>query len=349
MRLQRWMHCGITGCLAVGAGCGVVRAETCGIDSIFANGFEVSAPGGNIDDTPGALQSPGIAQSIIGPPTFSIDITYPTPDAIVSGATTAVVGTITGPTNTGIVVNGIQAFVAGNQFLAATIAVDTSSTALTATATKLTGETATATVNATGAAAPPVSLVVGRAAGFAPLRAVFAYSIGALPSGGVVQYVGLDYTADGTDDIVNPPPGTALSYLVSQPGVYKARLTVRDNNDVTYTADAYYAARNAPELGGMLCDVYGYMKQRLGQASPDIPGALHAIHPNSRDEYQGMFNAGSSNLPAYVANLGSIAAGAIGNDFASYLVVRKKPDETLSGFHMELSQDETGVWRISDM
>lgn len=49
------------------------------------------------------------------------------------------------------------------------------------------------------------------------------------------------------------------------------------------------------------------------------------------------------------ANLGSIAAGAVGENFGSYLVVRQNPDQTLSGYHMEFAQDSAGVWRISDM
>lgn len=345
---MRWQR-GITACVAMAFAAGLVHAETCGIDSLFAHGFEVPAPGGDIDSTPGALHSPGIAQSIVGPPTFSVAITYPAPNATVSGLSTAVAGTISGPTNTGVVVNGVRAYVLGNQFLAAAVSVEAFGTALTATATKLTGETATATVNASGGAAPPVALIVGRAGGFAPLRAVFTYSIGTLPGNATIQYVGLDYTADGTDDVVNPPLGASLAYVANQPGVYHARLTVKDSNNATYTADAYYAARSAPELGGMLCDVYGYMKQRLGQPTPDIPGALDAIHPNARDEYEGMFYAGSSSLPAYVANLGSIVAGVVTDDFGSYLVVRENPDQTLSGYHLEFSQDATGVWRISDM
>ena len=323
-------------------------AETCGIDTIFANGFEV--PGAvSLGNAPGALQSPGITQSIIGSGTFSVAISYPAPAATVPGLTTAVAGSFSGPTNTGIVINGVRAYVSGNQFLAPAVTVAAGGTSLTATATKLTGETTTATVNATSGATPPVSLTVGRAAGFAPLRAAFTYSIGGLPGNAAVQYVGLDYTADGTDDVVNPPLGASLAYVATQPGVYHARLTVHDSNNATYLADAYYVVRSAPELSGMLCDVYGYMKQRLGQASPDIPGALNAIHPNARDEYQGMFTGGSSNLPSYVANLGSVVAGTVSDNFVSYLVVRQNPDQTLSGYHIEFSQDAGGVWRISDM
>ncbi len=258
-------------------------------------------------------------------------------------------GSFSGPTNTGIVINGVRAYISGNQFLAPAVSIAAGGTSLTATATKLTGETTTATVNATGGTASPVSLVIGRAAGFSPLRATFTYTIGTLPGNAPVQYVGLDYTADGTDDAVNPTIGTDLTYVVAQAGVYHARLTVRDSNNTTYLADAYYVVRSAPELSGMLCDVYGYMKQRLGQASPDIPGALNAIHPNARDEYQGMFTSGSSSLPSYVANLGSIVAGTVSDDFASYLVARRNPDQSLSGYHIEFSQDANGVWRISDM
>ncbi len=67
MRRQQWMSRGLIGCLAVGSGCAAVHAETCGIDSIFAHGFEVPTPAGGIDATPGALQSPGQLSCLLFP------------------------------------------------------------------------------------------------------------------------------------------------------------------------------------------------------------------------------------------------------------------------------------------
>jgi hypothetical protein len=349
MRFERSWRLGATLLFVVTANVGTVQAETCGIDSIFANSFESVAPGGSVDGTPGALQSPGITQSIVGPPGFSIAITYPAPGSTIAGSSTAIVGTFNGPTNTGVVINGVRGYVVDNQFFAPAVPVDIAGTALDAIGTKLTGETATSTVNVIGGASVPVKLIVGRSAGFSPFRAVFTYSIGALPGGAGVQYIGIDYNADGTDDVVNPPLGTTLASIATISGVYHARLTVQDTNSVTYISDAYYAVRSASELSGMLCDVYGYMKQRLGQPSPDIPGALNAVLASARDEFEGMFTDGSGSLPSYVGNLGSIVSGAIGEDFGSYLVVRLNPDQTLSGYPMEFSQDATGVWRISDM
>lgn len=326
-----------------------IGSELCGIDSIFVNGFESTVP--PLTSYPGSLVSPGVSQSIAGPPTFSITITDPPNSASVPGSTTPVVGTFSGPTNTGIVVNGQIAQVSGNQFLVPSVAIAGTSTPIMATATKMTGETTTFSIGATGGAtAPPVALTIALSAGFTPFSANFAYSVGSLPNSGTVTYVGIDANADGTDDIVNPTASTPLVYIQKNAGLYHAKLTLKDNHNVTYTAYVYYIVRATNEINGMLCDVYGYMKQQLtAPGGPFITNALNAIHPNAQSEFQSVFSAAGSGLPSYVGNLGSIVSGTLGTTFVSYLVVRQNPDLTLSGYHMEFTQDAAGVWRIGDM
>jgi hypothetical protein len=324
-------------------------SELCGIDSIFIDGYEGTVP--PLTAFPGGLTSPGVSQSISGPPTFSVTISDPVNGASLPGNSTPVVGTFSGPTNTGIVINGQVAYVSGNQFLALSVPIANVSTPLTATATKMTGEVATFSASVTGGGTvSPVSLTIGPAAGYASFSANFGYSIGSLTNNGVATYVGIDANGDGIDDIVNPTNSTPLVYLQKQPGLYHAKLTVRDNNNVTYTSYVYYLVRSASELNGMLCDVYGYMRQQLTAAGgPYVTNALYSIHPSSQADYQTLFNNAGSGLPAYVTNLGSIVSGTISNDFASYLVVRQNADQTRSGYHMEFTQDAAGVWRIGDM
>lgn len=50
-------------------------------------------------------------------------------------------------------------------------------------------------------------------------------------------------------------------------------------------------------------------------------------------------------------NVGEVDSGFIVSSMCAFsaLVVRENPDQALSGYHMEFSQNATDVWRISDM
>jgi len=325
--------------------------EVCGIDSIFADGFEAApATYPPLASLPGVIQSPGAAVSIIGPGTFSVSIASPANGAVIASTATEVTGTYTGPTDTGIVVNGHVASVDGGNFYVANLNLQPGSNTLNVTATKLTGETATSSISVTQtSSAVPVLLNLGRVASYAPFRVHFYPVIGTFPGGATVQSVAIDYNGDNVDDVTNPAPGADLNYLAQQPGLYRARLTVKDSNNVTYIAYHNYLVEDFPRQSGMLCDVYGYMRTKLSAASPDINGALVAVHPTEQSKFQSIWTTFGSALPAFATNLGVIATGTLDGIFGNFLVVRQNPDNSLSGFRMEFLQDDSGVWRISDM
>lgn len=323
--------------------------ELCGIDDIFYNGFEVASTANPATTSSrGAILSPGIATSITAGG-LGVTVTYPSNGATVNGSTTEIAGTFTGPTDTGITVNGVVAYADGGKFLASAVPLQAGSNTINVAATTITGNTASTSISLTQGSATPsvVTLSIARPESFAPLLTSFTPNIGALPGGATVQSVAIDYNGDGVDDVTNPSPGTALTYLATQPNLYAARLTVLDSNNVTYTAYVHYLTESLTRQSGMMCDVYGYMKQRL--TAQDSTGALTAIDPSAQDEYQALFTNNASTLPAYVANLGNIVDGYLGGNTATFVVVRQNADQTLSGFHIEFSQSADGTWRIAGM
>lgn len=325
-----------------------IAQELCGIDSIFANGFETTPSNPATTTTPGAILSPGIATSITGG-SLALTVTYPANAATVNGATTEIAGTYTGPTDTGITVNGVVAFTDGGTFLASAVPLQAGTNAINVTANTITGNTASTSISLTqGSATPPVvGLSIARPESYAPFLVSFTPNIGALPGGATVTTLSIDYNGDGIDDITNPSPGAPLTFLATQPNLYAARLTVVDSNSVTYTAYAHYLVEDFTRQSGMLCDVFGYMKQRL--IAQDSAGALTAIDPNAQDEYQPLFTNNASTLPAYVATLGNIVDGYLTGNSATFIVVRQNSDLTLSGFQIEFSQTGDGTWRIVKM
>lgn len=350
MQCNRLLNWGLV--LIAVCGCAIIGTsqaqELCGIDSIFYNGFETSTGNPASTTAHGAILSPGVATSITGP-SLAVTITYPVNGATVNGPTTEVAGSFTGPTDTGITVNGVVAYVDGGKFLASAVPLQAGSNTINVAATTITGNTASASIGLTQGSASPdaVTLSVARPESYAPFLVNFTPNVGTLPGGASVASLSIDYNGDGVDDVTNPSPGVTLTYLATQPNLYAARLTVTDSNNVTYTAYAHYMVEDLTRQSGMLCDVYGYMKQRLN--AQDSAGALTAIDPNAQDEYQALFTNNASALPAYVVNLGNIVDGYLTGNTATFIVVRQNVDQTLSGFHIEFSQSADGTWRIAGM
>lgn len=322
--------------------------ELCGIDSIFADGFETTTSNPATTSAPGAILSPGISISITGP-TLSVATTFPAAGATVNGPTVEIVGTFTGPTDTGITVNGVVATTDGGKFLASAVSLQSGANTINVAATTITGSTATTTLALTqNSVSPPVVMLnIARPSNFAPFNVHFTPVVGSLPGGASVATLSIDYDGDGVNDVVNPTPGALLTYLATQPNLYTARLTVVDSNSITYTAYIHYLVQDSVRQSGMLCDVYGYLKQRL--TAQDSTGALTAIDPNTQDEFQPLFTNNATTLPVYVATLGNIVDGYLTGRTAAFIVVRQNPDLTLSGYHMEYTQGADGTWRISAM
>ncbi|QBB68890.1 hypothetical protein ELE36_00035 (plasmid) [Pseudolysobacter antarcticus] len=111
-------------------------AEICGIDSIFADGYEVAGfvP---IAQIAGSSQSPGLIPSIIGSGALSVAVTSPGTGATTGNSSVDVVGTFVGPVNTGIAVNNVGAYVVNGHFSCAECGIGLGSNSLTVQATTL--------------------------------------------------------------------------------------------------------------------------------------------------------------------------------------------------------------------
>ena len=96
-----------------------------------------------------------------------------------------------------------------------------------------------------------------------------------------------------------------------------------------------------------LCDVYGFLKEKLALADP-LSSSL-AFASAVRPGYFSGFTQIGAELPLLAPELGTIVGGFAGPGYAEILVMRDDTDQTRSGFHVHLVQDVDGVWRISGM
>ncbi|MHB8744499.1 MAG: beta strand repeat-containing protein [Sulfuricaulis sp.] len=326
--------------------------EMCGLDP---NTVPNDPPGFvPIQQLSGAVYTPGLTQDIAGNGNLSVSIASPTANATTADTTIDVAGTFVGPVNTGIVVNGMVAATVDGHFLASDVPLNPGSNTITVTATTLTGATATnsATVTQGAGSASPLTIVVDGqtgATGFAPKVVTFDLAVGTLPDGGVPQTYSLDPYGNGAY-VSTASSLTALANSVTYPlpGAYTAVFAVTDSKGNTYTASRAALIQDHAEQRYVLCDIYGYLKNRLN--AQDANGAANIFQSAVRAQYGSLFSALGSNMPGAATMLGYIADGFVAlGGHAQMTVVRDNADQTRSGYPVRLTRGTDGVWRLSEM
>jgi Glucodextranase, domain B len=322
-------------------------SEVCGIDSIFADGLEALSflP---IGQSIGGIASPGLTQDITGTGTLSVTVASPVNGATTGDGTVDVTGTFVGPVNTGIAVNGIAGYTTGGQFLIPNVPLTSGANTLNLTATILPGATATNTVSLTqSGTATPIVVATSRPVGYAPFAENFTYTIGTLPGNAAINSVAINFRGIGGNDYSGPFAGAPTSYNYQQPGLYIAQFQFTDSNNVVYTIKKSVLIQDFGAQHAMLCDVYGYLRDRL--TAQDATNAGNAFQPAVRNDFIAYFTGLGSNMPSTAQQLGVIVDGQLGFGFADLLLVRDNADQTRSGFPLRLTLGTDGVWRISEM
>lgn len=323
--------------------------EFCGIDDIFNNGFEAQSfvPTAQL---PGGVMSPGLTQDITGTGTFNVAITSPGSGATTGNSSLDVVGTYTGPVNTGIVVNGVTGYAVNGQFVVPNVPLTAGANTLNVTATILPNTTATNTGSITqSGAASAITIQANHPVDYAPAPVTFTYGIGGLPSGNPVQSVTINFTGSGSPNFSGSSlTGAPSSYTYLSPGIYTATLAAQDTKGNVYTGTTTIAVQDLAAQRGMMCDIYGYLKDRLN--AQDAANAANAFQQNVRSNYQSLFTAFGTNMPTVAQSLGVIVSGMLGQGFADMLIVRDNTGaQTRAGFPLRMTQGADGVWRISEM
>jgi len=190
-------------------------------------------------------------------------------------------------------------------------------------------------------------VATSRPVGYAPFAENFAYQIGALPGNAVINSVAINFKGTGGNDYSGLFAGAPTTYTYQQPGLYTAQFQFTDSNNVVYTIKKSVLIQDFGAQHAMLCDVYGYLRDRL--TAQDATNAGNAFQLIVRNDYIAFFNTLGANMPATAQQLGAIVDGQLGFGFADLLLVRDNSDQTRNGFPLRLTQGTDGVWRISEM
>ena len=319
--------------------------ENCGFPvSLLKSGFEAGE------------QQPLVVLPIDGTP-LSINIVSPIEGATIPANRLQVYGSLTGPANIGVMVNGELALANAAQFSTRPIVLEPGTQTITVILKNLDGVSISATrnVTVTPSLGADVELIAASTGGYAPQTIPFKL-INRLPAAQTtVARVQVDYQGDGSFEVDSTNAATPLSYAFDTPGAYLALARVSFDDGDPMTPLVVREGKYRLQIQSLafarqtLCGLYYGMKQRL--IAGQIPLALNTLGLRIRPQFQTFWTSLGSNLATVAASLGQVTIGQISDVSAEFIVSIPDParPSDFLGFPVLFTRGSDGVWRIYGM
>jgi hypothetical protein len=271
-------------------------------------------------------------------------ITSPVQGATISSNRVRVTGTIQGPANTGVVVNGIVALVYNGIFVADNIELVAGQNTLTAIATPFGGQSVQAQVAVTSTAVPVLlDVAASPTSGIAPLDVTFTYQFGSTTS---IQSLSMDFDGDGTFDLFTSDPTTALQRTYTTPGLNLARLQVTDQNGTIFEAQVAVVVQDAAAMDVLYTALWTGMNTAL--LAGDKTTALSFLTVGAQEKYSPVFDALLPHMATIIASYSPLQRVSISETIGEYAIVRVNNGQAYL-FLIYFLKDADGVSRLEAM
>jgi PKD repeat protein len=153
----------------------------------------------------------------------------------------------------------------------------------------------------------------------------------------------LDADGDGMDDLSFADLSDEPLFTYPHPGLYKATVTLTDDQDVAYTDTIAINVLSLEDLDALLKARWEGMKEKL--MANDINGGLTFFIPGSQERYEAIFSALDDNLPEIIYEMQEIEFIYSTNNLAKYRIRREEDNGPIT-YYIYFILDENGVWKI---
>jgi len=275
---------------------------------------------------------------------LQVAITYPTEGSTLLNTSTLVMGTYTGPTLSGVAVNGVPAMVDGNKFYVNGVSLNTGSNTLTATLSTIEGANTSSqvTVNVLPAVSGGIHLKPLQDSGIAPHTATFEVDN---QSGFPIDRMQLDFNGDGSIDLDTTDIQAPLSYQYTATGLYEAR-GLFTANGIEIESRVAIVVLDGQQVDARMTAIWQGMNAAL--MAGNVEAAVRYLNESANRKYQPVFEVLLLNMQDIVASYLALNRVSYSGNIAEYSIVR-----TINGqqhlFLIYFLKDTDGVWRLDAM
>lgn len=282
------------------------------------------------------------AQRTLNLASLSVSITSPVSGATVSGSSVLVTGTIQGPPNTGVTVNGVVAAIIADRFYAR-VPIQTGPNVLTVIAKTQDGFTVQQALSVTGSGPVAIEISATPQSGLAPFKAKFKFN---LSVGTSVSTILADLDGNGSIDFTTTDLTTPTEFTYPQPGVFQATFIIRHTQGNTTVQTLQVVVQDPNQLDAQLKAVWSGFVSKL--VARDKAAAMQHFSASAGGRYGPVFDALLPDLPQIAASFSPPLRAELGSAYAEYAVVR-----VIGGvkrvYMIQFVVGADGVWRIDSM
>lgn len=270
---------------------------------------------------------------------LTLSITSPAAGTSIAGSTVLVSGTLQGPANTGVTVNGVVAVVEGGRFYA-TVPLQPGPNTLTVAAQALDGASTQQSLNVTSTGPAAVEVSADAVSGVAPLKVKFTVNTAL-----TVQRIEADFDGNGTIDFTTTNPTAPIEFTYTQPGRYAARLVITSAGIPT-TQTVQIVVQDPVVLDQQLRALWQGFAGAL--VARDKAKAMQFLNKQAQEKYGTVFDTLISDIPQILGSFSNLQTVTVSGEIGEYAINR-----TIDGvnriFFIYMLRDVDGVWRIDAM
>ena len=272
-----------------------------------------------------------------------LQITSPTGGAAINGNTVLVTGTLQGPPNTGVTVNGVVASVDGGNFYANNVPLQPGANTLTVAYTTLDGVTASKTIGVSSTGMSPFQVTATDYVGLAPM--LVNLNVANQTSNPILSVNVVPGGTGSLGSITASGSSATIPLTYATPGTYLATVTVTDVQG-THSQTVAITVMDPGQMDTMFGAIWNGMNNAL--VAGDKAKALIYLNTSAQTKYAPVFSALLPTMPQIVASYSPLQRFSISSDIGEYAVNR-----VLQGVNriylIYFLRDTDGVWRIDSL